>query len=93
MITWLRSIYYSLFRFENKSNMKRSQPRDSRAECLNCGSILSSFNNTYKIAHEKTMHDGKYVNVKTITTPANPFSACTPNQGRTVRGGTNWESW
>lgn len=62
--------------------MKSSQPRGLRVECRNCG---STFNN-YTTTHEKNKRDRKYVNIKIVGAPANPFAACTSNQGHSVGG-------
>lgn len=50
----------------------KPKSRRYKVECCVCGSV---FNNDYKDCHEKKVHGGKNVRVKTIGAPENVFIA------------------
>lgn len=48
------------------------KPKRHKVQCCECNAV---FNNDYRTTHEKCIHNGKRVAIKTIGAPANPFEA------------------
>lgn len=49
---------------------KKGKSGRFQVKCLTCG---AEFNRDYKTRHEKKRHDGKYVQIKMVGAPENPF--------------------